>query len=216
MSIPLRIHLDFFMNPLLLNWTWLSLCYFIIHFIGGNSATEYNYLLKNRSGMKNFARYIDCVFTPFSLVFIWIYNLVIFNHFDLNYYDINSVFWLRAPSCLLGHVRNFLEKHRSAHTLTVCTVTFYVHAVTLVCNDADIFKLICLNMHFSCKPSLQFSFPFDCFEVIWYKTPKFWQINMYIISVFPLSINSLRRTKFTIVFLWCYFIIWSIFSYKHE
>ena len=33
----------------------LDLCYVIIQFIGGNAATEYNNLLKNISGMKNFA-----------------------------------------------------------------------------------------------------------------------------------------------------------------
>ena len=83
MSIPLRLHLDRFMKPLHLNWTRLSIhytyvCYFIIQFIGGNAVTEYNNLLKNISGMKNYAGYIYCVSTPFSLVFIWIYNLFIF------------------------------------------------------------------------------------------------------------------------------------------
>ena len=32
----------------------LHLCYFIIQFIGGNAATEFNNLLKNISGMNNF------------------------------------------------------------------------------------------------------------------------------------------------------------------
>ena len=33
----------------------LHLCYFIIHFVGGNAATEYNNLRKNIIGIKNFA-----------------------------------------------------------------------------------------------------------------------------------------------------------------
>ena len=139
----------------------------------GNAATEYNNLLKNISGMKTFAWYIYCVSTPFSLVFIWIYNLFIFNHFDLNYYDINSVFSLWTPPRLLGHVHNFLEKHRNVRTVIVCTVTIYVHAVTLVCNGADIFKFICLNMHFLVNLCCSFCFQLIASkEVIWYKTPK--------------------------------------------
>ena len=99
--------------------------------------------------------------------------IFIFNHFDLNYYDINSVFLLWTPPCLLGHVRNFLEKHRNVRTVIVCTVTFYVHVVTLVCNGADIFKFICLNMHFLVNLCCSFYFQLIAYKLFDIKRQSF-------------------------------------------
>ena len=54
----------------------------IIQFIDGNKATTYNSLQKNTTEMKIFSCYIYCVSTPFILVFIIIFNIFIFIHFE--------------------------------------------------------------------------------------------------------------------------------------
>ena len=48
----------------------------------------------------------------------------------------------------IGKYAYFFEKHWNVHIVTVSTVTFHVHTVTLVCNGLDIFKFICSNMYF--------------------------------------------------------------------
>ena len=85
-SIPLRLHPDlFYIAPtfeLDMAVHPLHLYNSIIQFIGGNQAKKYKSLLKNIIEMKIFSRYIYCVSTPFILVSIIIFNILIFNHFD--------------------------------------------------------------------------------------------------------------------------------------
>ena len=57
----------------------------IIQFFNGSKATTYSSLKKNIIEMKIFSRYIYYVSTPFILVFIMIFNIFIFNHFDPKY-----------------------------------------------------------------------------------------------------------------------------------
>ena len=68
--------------------------------------------------------------------------------------------WLAFANAQSGALFLF-EKHWNVHTVTVSTVTFHVHTVTLVCNGLDIFKFICSNMYF--LEDLYCSF---CFQLI--------------------------------------------------
>ena len=97
-------------------------------------------------------------------------------------------------------MRYFFEKHWNVHTVTVSTVTFHVHTVTLMCNGLDIFKFICSNMYF--LEDLYCSF---CFQLIAYKSfdiqCKTNDSVACILSVFPSNTNFVRPTKFSLVFL---------------
>ena len=100
-------------------------------------------LQKNIIEMFIFSCYIYCVSTPFILVFIIIFNIFIFNHFDPKKYGIISCLFTMDTTVSVGKYALFLEKHRNDHTVTVFTITFHVHTVTLMRNRLDIFKFIC-------------------------------------------------------------------------
>ena len=82
-SIPFRLHPDLFISAafdLGMIDHLLHLCNSFTQFSDGNKAATYNSLQKNIIEM-NFC-YIYCVSTPFILVFIIIFNIFKFNHFD--------------------------------------------------------------------------------------------------------------------------------------
>ena len=86
----------------------LHLCYSFTQFSDGNKAATYNSLQKNIIEM-NFC-YIYCVSTPFILVFIIIFNIFIFNHFDPKLYGIISCLFTMDTTVSIGKYALFPRK----------------------------------------------------------------------------------------------------------